>query len=66
MVIVTPLGKQVETYMGFRDGRILLGDNEFRVELMSLEIQDFNLILGMDFLSKHNAKVDYQAKVVDL
>jgi len=56
----------VETCTGFRDGRILLGDSEFRVELMSLEIQDFDLILGMDFLSKHNAKVDCQTKVVDL
>lgn len=36
------------------------------VELTSLEIQDFDLILGMDFLSKYNAKVDCQTKLVNL
>jgi len=66
MIVAIPLGKQVRTYTDYKDGWILLGNNEFMVELTSLGIQDFDLILGMDFLSKHNAKIDCQAKIVDL
>ena len=44
----------------------MLGDNKFWVELTSLEFQDFDLILGMDFLSKYDAKIDCLTKTVDL
>lgn len=66
MIVSTPFGRQVETYIGYGDGRIILGNNEFPVELTSLDIQDFDIILGMDFLTKYNAKINCQAKIVEL
>ena len=36
------------------------------MDLILLEIQDFDVILGMDFLTKHNATMDCKAKMVSL
>lgn len=58
MLVATPLGKQVETSMGYREGRVELGNSKFALKLTSLEIQDFDMILGMDFLSKYKARID--------
>ncbi|XP_052198269.1 uncharacterized protein LOC127805556 [Diospyros lotus] len=66
MNVSIPFGRQVETYIGYGDERIVLGNNEFPVELTSLDIQDFDIILGMDFLTKYNAKINCQAKTVEL
>ncbi|XP_052204037.1 uncharacterized protein LOC127809313 [Diospyros lotus] len=66
MVIATPLNKEMETRLGYKDGKISFGNGEWAIELISLDIQDFDLILGMDFLSKYNAKVDCRRKVVSL
>ena len=67
MIVATPLGKQLKTYIGYKGGKIVLGNGEFAIELTLLEIQDFNIILEMDFfLSKYNAKIGCQAKIVEL
>ncbi|XP_052173738.1 uncharacterized protein LOC127789029 [Diospyros lotus] len=66
MMIATPLNKEMETRLGYKDGKISFGNGEWAIELISLDIQDFDLILGMDFLSKYNAKVDCRRKVVSL
>ncbi|XP_052209182.1 uncharacterized protein LOC127812702 [Diospyros lotus] len=66
MLVATPLGKQVKTSTGYREGKVELGDSEFALELTSLEIQDFDMILGMDFLSKYKARIDCQTKIVEL
>ncbi|XP_052172278.1 uncharacterized protein LOC127788207 [Diospyros lotus] len=58
-------GRKFKT-KGYGDGRIILGNNEFPVELTSLDIQDFDIILGMDFLTKYNAKINCQEKTVEL
>ncbi|XP_052206818.1 uncharacterized protein LOC127811150 [Diospyros lotus] len=58
IIVSTPFGRQVETYTGYGDGWIVLGNNEFPVKLTSLDIQDFDIILGMDFLTKYNAKIN--------
>ncbi|WRX10264.1 Reverse transcriptase/retrotransposon-derived protein [Theobroma cacao] len=36
----------------------MVGEEEFRGDLIPLEIQDFDLILGMDWLTAHQANVD--------
>ena len=41
-------------------------DREFLVDLISLPFHDFDLILGMDWLSKHRAIVDCDKKRVVL
>ena len=38
--------------------------NEFMAELILLDIHDFDVILGMDWLSRHHATVDCYRKEV--
>ena len=66
MIVTIHLGKQVKTRTSFRNKKILIGNSEFQINLTSLEIQDFDLILGMVFLSKYNARVDYLSKIMEL
>jgi hypothetical protein len=35
-----------------------------KVDLIVMPIEDYDLILGMDWLSKHGARVDCKSKVV--
>lgn len=37
-----------------------------RVDLIIFEMSDFDMILGMDFLSKYGAKIDCKKKKVKL
>ena len=41
-------------------------DKEFSVDLLALSFHEFDLILGMDWLSKHRPIVDYDKKTVRL
>ena len=66
MLVSTPFRKQVESRMGYEGGKIILGNSEFPIELTSLNIQDFDMILGMDFLTKFNAITNCQMKIVEL
>ena len=47
-----------------KDYKIKLHDKELRVDLVVLDIRDFNLILGMNWLSQHHAKVDCRRKII--
>jgi len=66
MMVATPLNKKMETCTSYKDGKISLENSEWAIELVSLDIQDFDLIIGMDILSKYNARVDCRGKVVSL
>ena len=39
-------------------------DREFSIDLIVLPFHEFDFILGMDWLSKHRAIVDYDKKTV--
>ncbi|XP_052197351.1 uncharacterized protein LOC127804519 [Diospyros lotus] len=64
-LIVTTLGdtKMVGSEV-YRDCKIMVHDKEFPGNLVVLDIKDFDLILGMDWLSQHYAKVDCRHKVI--
>jgi len=47
-----------------RDCEIVVHDQVLPGNLVVLAIQDFDLLLGMDWLSCHYAKVDYRHKVI--
>ncbi|XP_052204017.1 uncharacterized protein LOC127809294 [Diospyros lotus] len=66
MIVTTPMGKSLETSSGYKDRKIQIGEVEFSVNLILLEFRDFDVILGMDFLTKYNATVDCKAKTVCL
>ena len=42
----------------------MVHDREFPVDLIALPFHEFDLILGMDWLSKHRAIVDCDKKMV--
>ncbi|KAG8483068.1 hypothetical protein CXB51_021934 [Gossypium anomalum] len=62
VTVISPLGHSVKVEKLFREvpletqGRILCGD------LMELPFEEFDLILGMDWLTKHKATLDCAAK----
>ena len=44
--------------------KICLDEYELEVDLIPLELNDFDVILGMNWLSKHKAHIDYYIKIV--
>ena len=38
--------------------RVIIEGHEFRANFVLLDIQDFDVILGMDWLSRHHATMD--------
>jgi len=66
MIVATPMGKSLETSSGYKNKKIQIGETEFLVDLILLEFRDFDIILGMDFLTKYDATLDCKAKVVRL
>ncbi|KAL8104027.1 hypothetical protein AgCh_028305 [Apium graveolens] len=43
---------------------IVVGDRNHKVNLLPMEMHDFDIILGMDWLSEHRATIDCQGKRV--
>ncbi|WRX12108.1 Retrotransposon gag domain - like 10 [Theobroma cacao] len=65
IIVHTPLGEQLIRNTCYRDCGVRVGEKEFRGDLIPLEIQDFDLILGIDWLTTHRANVDcFRKKVV--
>ena len=50
----------------YLDSRVIIGGQEFLADLILLDIHDFDVILGMDWLSRHHATVDCYRKEVRL
>ncbi|WRX28300.1 hypothetical protein QQP08_020789 [Theobroma cacao] len=66
IIVHTPLGERLVRNTYYRDCGIKVGEEKFMGNLIPLEIRDFNLILGIDWLSTHRAKVDCFKKEVIL
>ena len=49
-----------------RDSRVLIGGQEFPTDLMALDMRDFDVVLDMDWLSRHRAILDCYEKEVKL
>ena len=47
-----------------RDSRVLIEGHEFPADLIALDIRDFDVVLGMDWLSCHRATLDCYKKEV--
>ena len=47
-----------------RDSRVLIGGQEFPADLVALDIRDFDVVLGMDWLSHHRGTLDCYKKEV--
>ena len=49
-----------------RDSRVLIGGQEFPTDLVALDMRDFYVVLGMDWLSHHRATLYCYKKEVKL
>ena len=66
LLVTSPLGHIVRVNHVYKNCPLMVHDREFSVDLIALPFHEFDLILGMDWLSKHRAIVDCDNKRVRL
>ncbi|XP_075483700.1 uncharacterized protein LOC142523856 [Primulina tabacum] len=64
--VATPASKIIETHKVYRNCQICISKQIFEAELIQLNMIEFDIILGMDWLSKNHAIVDCQKKDIGL
>ena len=58
MHVTSPLGHNVSVNRVYRNCPIVIQAREFLTDLITLPFREFDLILGMDWLTKHRAIID--------
>ena len=66
ILVTNPLGHSVIVNRVYRDCPIRIREYEFPRDLIELSFKEFDLILGMDWLSRHQVVVDCRMKRVTL
>ena len=64
IVVSTLVGGTLRIDVVYPDCRVMVQEHELSVDLLPLEMCDFDVILGMDWLAKHNAIIDCFSKTV--
>ena len=64
IVVSLPIGDSRLAESVYMDSKVIIGGQEFLEDLILLDIHDFDVILGMDWLSRHHATVDCNRKEV--
>ena len=62
MHVTSPLGHSVNVNKVYKNCPIIIHDHKFSADLIALPFREFDLILGMDWLSKHRAIIDCDKK----
>ena len=66
MHVTSPLGHSVSVNSVYKNCPIVIQAREFLADLITLPFREFDLILGMDWLTKHQAIIDCGQKTVVL
>ena len=66
MHVTSSMGHSVRINRVYKNCPLVIHDREFSVDLIELPFHEFDLILGMDWLSKHRAIVECDKKMVVL
>ena len=66
ILVTNPFGHSVIVNGVYRDCPIRIREYEYLGDLIKLSFREFNVILGMDWLSRHQVVVDYRMKRVTL
>ena len=64
LLVTSPLGHSVRVNSVYKNCPLMVHDKEYSVDLIALPFHEFDMILGMDWLSKHRAIVDCDKKIV--
>ena len=64
LLVTSPLGHSVRVNCVYKNYPLMAHDREFSVDLIALPFHEFDLILGMDWLSKNQAIVNCDKKIV--
>ena len=64
LLVTSPLGHSVRVIHVYKNCPLMVHDREFSIDLIAFPFHEFDLILGMDWLSKHRAIVDCDKKIV--
>ena len=64
MLVSSPLWHSVRVNRVYKQCPLMVHDREFSVDLIALPFHEFDLISGMDWLSKHRAIVDCDKKTI--
>ena len=59
-----PTGELVESRRWVRSLPLVIDGRELHVDLIELDLEDFDIILGMDWLVKYGATIDCTNKLV--
>ena len=64
LTVTTPVGKQVVCRTYYPNCSVLLGEVNLPADLIILDMHDFDVILGMDWLEKYYATMDCFSKTI--
>ncbi|KAE8683877.1 hypothetical protein F3Y22_tig00111166pilonHSYRG00229 [Hibiscus syriacus] len=62
MIVQSPLGKSIMLDRIFRECHIEINGEIFLADLMELPLEEFDLILDVDWLDKHRVNIDFETK----
>lgn len=65
-VVALPNGDKLVGTRGLKEFPILIGDREWVVDLIAINMLHYNIILGMDWLSRHGDVLDFKKKTVTM
>ena len=65
MIVHNPLGNSMACEKVYKDCVVKIGEHELLANLVPLQLQGLDAILGMDWLSRHYASVDCFKKMVE-
>ena len=66
MRVSLPAGDPLVLDRVVRDSRVLIGGQEFPADFVALDMRDFDVVLGMDWLSRYRATLDCYKKELKL
>ena len=64
MSVSTPAGVDLVSRDRVKDGQVIIGNQTLNVDLMVVNMTDFDVILGMDWLAENRASIDCRKKEV--
>ena len=64
LIVATPMGDSIVTSRMLKNCPMMIGYREMPVDLVLLDLQDFDVILGMDWLVSYHASINFFAKQV--